>query len=384
MVVSHRRQGGYLLVSAALSILVFSLLMMALLRVQARHAQITQDAGDGAQIAQWAAGLRGFVAAAQSNPGLLGGGTQAGIAWLKPASCGGLASNPPEGYVPCSFSAGPLGPLFSTTFTHDAATNFIMARTTFRLPNGGRPREAIVRADRIAQAALANQATSGGVFFSAFANAPANAIAPVPPASLVIADAGRVVLLASNAPSNDIFLRTDGTNQMLANLNMGGMSIGNALDARFNGNLRVNGQAQVDQGLKVQGPSDLEGGIVTPEVALTGIGKFASEGIYSAQVYTGANSYSIAKPDCSRAGNNPGIYVSMQSTGSPNTGGYSADAIYQARADVYDNGSSWLVQPVMYGTRFDMAMTGQDLQFSKNVVASSPTDMRLVVMTRCR
>lgn len=379
-----RQQGGYMLIAAALSILVFALLTVALLRMQARHAQITQDAGDGAQVAQWAAGLRGLVAAAQSDPGLLVSTPQLGTDWLKPPSCGGRASNPPEGYVPCSFNGGPLGRLFSTSMTHNPATNFIEARTVFVLPNGGRPREAIIRADRVAQAALANQATSGGVFFSAFANVPANAIAPVPPASMVAGDAGRVVLLATNAPSNDIFLRVDGTNQMLANLNMGGMSIGNARDARFSGSVRVEGQLQVDQGAKVKGPADLEGGVVTPEVALTGIGKFASEGIYSAQVYTGASSYTIPKPNCASAGNNPGIYVSMQSTGSPNAGGYSADAIYQARADVFDNGGSWLVQPVMYGTRFDMAMSGADLQFSKNVVASSPTDMRLVVMTRCR
>jgi hypothetical protein len=193
-----------------------------------------------------------------------------------------------------------------------------------------------------------------------------------------------VVLIASNAPSNDIYLRTDGTNAMLANLNLGGFSIANARDGRFSGDLRAQGRIQADGGLIANGPADLRGGLVTADAAITSVGHYASEGIYTAMVLTGATSYTVPKPDCSQAGNNPGIYAALQSTGSPNSAGYTADAIYRSRADVTDNGASWTVTPVVEGTRFDMSVSGTTVTYTKTVVPSNPTDARVLVMTRCR
>jgi hypothetical protein len=48
-------------------------------------------------------------------------------------------------------------------------------------------------------------------------------------------DFGRVLLIASNAPSQDLWLRVDGTNQMLANLNMGGNDLINARNVKADG-----------------------------------------------------------------------------------------------------------------------------------------------------
>lgn len=381
-----RRQGGYILVATLLAVVILSGAMMMVYRAQARSVEIQQSAGDGAQMAQMALGLRGLVAAIQADISLLPAAPQTGVTWLKPPSCGGLATNPVAGYVPCTYTGGAYGAQFSTSFTHVAATNAIEARTTFVVPSvGGSQRAAILRADRIVQSARADHAAPSGVYFSAWSNVPANAVGPVTPALLNPADAGRVVMVASNAPSNDIYLRVDGTNQMLANLNMGGMSIGNARDGRFTGDVRVEGRAQVDQGMVVQGPSDLRGGVVTSEIALTSVGHYASEGIYQAQVLTGATSYTVNKPDCSQAGNNPGIYAAMQGTGTLNRTGYTADAIYSARADVVDMGTRWVVTPVMQGTKFDMTLAGTTLNFTRTVVAAPPpADMRILVMTRCR
>lgn len=377
-------QGGYALIAVMLATIVVSALMMMVFKLQARQADIEKSMADGTQVAQFATGLRGFIAATQQNPALLPGAAKTGVNWLKPAACGGLATNPAEGYVPCAYSGGPLGKLFSTTFTRVVATNYIEARTVFVVPSPGDPKAAVMRAERVAQAALAGQTAASGTFFVALANAPAAAAAPVSPAAMAVADRGRVILVASNAPTNDIFLRTDGTNMMLANLNMGGMSIGNARDGRFTGDVRIEARAQIDQGLTVQGPSDLRGGIVTNDIALTSIGKYATEGIYGAIVLTGATSYSVPKPNCATAGNNPGIYVAMQGTGSVNQGAYAADAIYEARVDVADAGANWTVTPVVQGTRFDMAISGNNLSFNKTVVAANPADMRIVTLLRCR
>lgn len=378
-----RKQRGYLMVEVGLAILVASAMVMMLYRQQARRERIEQDAGNGQELVQFAVGLRGFVAAAQSNPGIIPGTAQTGVNWLKPPACGGLATNPAQGYVPCSYTGGRYGSLLSTTITRNAATNFIEARSSFFVPATSPDR--VVRAERIAQAARAAAATApGGVFFAAYANVPTTANGPVNPAAMAAADRGRVLMIASNAPSNDIYLRTDGTNAMLANLNLGGFSLANALDARFSGDVRAQGRIQADGGLIANGPADLRGGLVTADAAITSVGHYASEGIYTALVLTGATSYTVPKPDCSQAGNSPGIYAALQSTGSPNSAGYTADAVYRARADVVDAGATWTVIPVIEGTRFDMSVTGSNITFSKTVVPSNPTDARVLVMTRCR
>lgn len=380
-----QQQGGYVLVATMLALVVLTAAMGVFFRAQARNMEITQASGDGTQIAQFAGGLRGFIAAVQADPTLLPAAPQPGVAWLKPTACGGLAGNPIEGYVPCSYTGGPMGALLTTTFVYDAATNFVEARTAFVVPaRGGRIETRPLTAERIVQAAMAYQQLPAGVFFSAYANTPVAANAPVAPAAMAATDAGRVVMVASNAPSNDIYLRTDGTNRMLANLNMGGMSIGDARDGRFTGDVRIEGRAQMDQGLTVQGPTDLRGGAVISEIALTSVGKYASEGFYNAQVLTGALSYTVPKPDCSQAGNNPGIYAAIQGTGTVNQGAYAADALYSARVDVTSFGSNWTVRPVVQGTRFDLSMAGTKLTFTKNIVQVTPMDQRVLVMTRCR
>lgn len=378
-----RKQRGYLMVEVGLAILVASAMVMMLYRQQARRERIEQDAGNGQELVQFVVGLRGFIAAAQSNPGIIPGTAQTGVNWLKPPACGGLATNPAQGYVPCSYTGGRYGSLLSTTITRNAATNFIEARSSFFVPATSPDR--VVRAERIAQAARAAAATApGGVFFAAYANVPTTANGPVNPAAMAAADRGRVLMIASNAPSNDIYLRTDGTNKMLANLNLGGFSLANALDARFSGDVRIQGRAQIDTGMTVVGAADMQGGIVTNEIALTSINHYVTEGIYDAKVYSGAASYNIPKPNCAQAGNNPGIYAALQSTGDPNAGGYVADAVYQARVDVNDTGASWTVIPRLYATRIDMAMNGSNLQMTKTVVPGDTTAMKVLIMTRCR
>lgn len=383
-----RQQHGYMLVGTLFAMAVVAASLTVYAKHEARQILYLRAQAEGQSLSQYAVGLRGFIAATQATPGPAPA-PQVGVAWLRPPTCGGLATNPVEGFVPCSYTGGTFGALFNTTFTRNPVTNFIEARTSFVVPaQGDTALNSILLAEQVVQSALANQTLpANGVFFNAFANVPVTANAPAPAAAAPGGDAGRVVMVANNAPSNDIFLRTDGTNQMLANLNMGGFSIGNARDARFNGDVRIDRRLQVDQGATIQGPADLRGGAVTNEIALTSINHFVTEGIYDARVYTGAASYTIPKPNCAAAGNNPGIYVALQGTGTINGDGtYRADSMYEARADVTNAGASWVVTPVMRGTRFDLTVdsaTG-DLVFDKTVATTTPADMRLLIMTRCR
>lgn len=378
-------QRGNAVVAAMIGISLLSGAVVAYLRYADMQRQDDVAREGGRAIAQYAVGLRGYVASVQSNNGLAFSGEQVGVNWLKPPTCGGLASNPVVGYVPCSFRAGGVGQSYRTTVVVNAATNAVEARMQYFVPSGREPGVRIAAAREVAMQARANQVSGSGTsFFQAFANVPANSNTPASPTAVPGADAGRVVVVVNNAPSSDQWLRTDGTNRMLANLNMGGNSIGNARDGAFSGNVRVNQALQVDQGLTVTtGSADLRGGVVTTDVALTDIGAFASQGIYSAEVLSGAPNYWIAKPKCSSAASVPKIFAALQATGSVNAYGYQADAIYSSRVDVTDLGTSWQVTPVIVGTRLDMAVSGSTITLNKSNPTVTPPDARIVVLKKC-
>lgn len=378
------RQQGNALLAALIAVSIFSGLVLAWMLWQAKQQEIDRANAAGKTLAQFGLGLRGFVAAVQSNPAL-GNGTRNGYAWLKPPACGGLATNPVTGYIPCAFTGGEYGDSFSTRIVVDASSNAVEVRTSYVVPQpqSGRGSASEIAA-RIATAASGSgSASMDNAFVNVFANAPEDATG-LPDAAAMLANAGRVVMVLDNAPSNDQWLRTDGTNRMLANLNMGGFSVGNARDGAFSGNVRVNQALQVDQGLTVtSGSADLRGGVVTTDVAMTDIGVFASQGIYAAEVLTGATTYQVAKPRCSATASVPKIFASLQATGTSNVDGYQADSIYSSRVDVTDIGGAWQVTPVVIGTRFDMSVSGSTITLNKSNPTITPRDARIVVLRKC-
>lgn len=211
------------------------------------HQIVDQEAAaSGKQLADLALGVQSFIVAAQSNPALIPGAPVTGSAWLKPPSCGGLATNPAKGYIPCSFpSYGANDTLFNANYTTYFTNNagLIEARTTLKVQFLGDPRNGSTIAAKIANAAMGSSASAGGggnTFFQAYANAPytTNASSVVPYGN---PNYGRVTLVTSNASSQSIFLRVDGTNQMLANLNMGGNDLINAKNINASGNATIAG-----------------------------------------------------------------------------------------------------------------------------------------------
>jgi len=373
---SPRRQRGYLLITTMLALPIIAGIGVWVISQQIRAAQIGRNTAEGSQAAQFAVGLRGYLALSQQKPSVISS-PNTGVDWLKSPSCGGPTHHdasvgwPSEGFVPCTYTGGTHGHLYKTTITRDAFTNLIEARTTFVVPPlGGDPKTAIMAAEQITQGALANQTLpANGMFFTAFANTPETANGPVSPDAITAADEGRVLMVANNAPSNDLWLRTDGTNMMQANLNMGGYSLEDAWGARFRGDV------QMDNVLHVQN------GITTSELYLTGIKKFASEGVYYAETFIGDRP-GIPKPDCSLAGGNPAIYVGIQSLGQlPD-----ADTVlWTGSVDVADAGSTWTARPRLQGVKFDLNWDGSIYTLEKQTVtASNPSGFRYMVMTRCR
>ena len=387
------RQNGQALIGVVIAMAIFglALVLFAQRERQTYYQGVANE--QGAALAQFGVGLRGYIANVQGGSQTLPGNpyTVAGVNWLKPPSCGGLPTNPVQGYVPCSFNAGAVGSSYSTTITQTPATNTIEARTWYIVPPEG---DSITSRGRMAAqvvfAALAQQSLPiNGMFLTAFANTPINATAPVDPGAENPADLGRVLLVANNSPSNDIWLRVDGTNQMLADLNMGGWSIRNAVNGSFSGSIHAQGTIQADNGLSVTaGTAYLKGGTITPDVKVTSINEMASEAIYNAEVLTGSKSYTVPMPNCSLANNgssSPAIYVALQGTGSPEGQG---DALYESHVQVTVSGTNWVVTPVVEATRFTLSgsSSGTSLfvNLNKTISTVNARDQTILVMTKCR
>lgn len=393
----HAQRGQITLIGTLCALAVLALILSDWAARQRHDYEQSRANAQGAASAQFGIGIRGYIAAVQGGTVTMPGNpyTVTGVNFLKPPTCGGLAGNPTAGFVPCNFTGGEFGPDYHTTITQTASTEMITSSTWFTVgaEDGQIANSAANLASMIAFATLAQQTPPlNGMFFDAYANAAINATAQPNPSQITPANRGRVVLYASNAPSNDIWLRVDGTNQMLADLNMGGNSIKNALNGSFAGSVRVQGTEEIDDGLSVtKGTADLRGGVITPDVEVSSVGHMASQALYNMEVVTGQTSYTIPKPDCSEANDGdstPAIYVAMQGTGTPESSG--GDALYEAHANVVSSGNDWIVTPVLHATKF--TLTGgltngnKDLTVAldKTVSQENPTDQVWLVMTKCK
>lgn len=449
------RQRGQAVIGMVIAVGLLALAMVGVLRLW-KESQVESAAKRyGQTLSQFAIGARGFVAAVQSGDRSLPSNPYVanGFAWLKAPACGGLTGNPVDGFIPCTFDGGALGSSYQTSVTLTPATSAVESRTNFFVPKSMVGDDgAGALAASVANAALTQQLPANGTFYTVYANSPTNATAPTPVSSISATNRGRVLLIVNNAPSQDPWLRTDGTNRMLADLNAGGHSLVGAKDGAFSGNLdavsatlrgnlqvngtgtvngdlrtasnfsaagnasingssavqgdswvagdttlnkslNVNGWGKINGGLTVNPPSagqnaaDFNGNIKANDVYISSIGRFASQSFYDLQVFTGATAYNVTKPNCSAVAHQPStpqIFASMQTTGSA-TGG---DALYDARAIVYDYGSYWQVRPWVNRSVFTLTQTGSgetiQVGLNKTTSATWASDGTVLVMRSCQ
>lgn len=374
-----------------------------------------ESAVAGNQLAGFSIGVQNFIAAAQNNPAIIPASPIIGSNWLKPPSCGGLAANPVKGYIPCSFpSYGPNDTLFNgvyqTYITNNAGT--IDARTTFLVQFLGNNHEASTIAAKIANSALGSTASAGSItgnntFFNATSNADyaSNFSGVIPFGS---PNFGRVTAIASNNPSQSIFLRVDGTNQMLAALNMNNNDLINARDIQAYGRALIGGdgifgggvvaqgsvasgadisaQNNINAGKKINAGTDIvagrnivAGGDVVASSVTNSDGSKPSltRGVYSASMVSGPAS--IAKPVCS-SGQSPQIFAALQS--SATSGG---DAIDGIDLQVSDAGGSWNINPVLHVLHLSMtaATVSSPSYLVKSWSNESPSNAKIIVFTKC-
>jgi len=427
---------------AALSLLAIALGVWAVHYQRMRLHEQASIYGQG--LSQYAVGMRNFVASVQGGSIVLPGNTltATGVDWLKPTTCPGGTQPANTNFLPCEFNGGFLGSSYSTTITRIPATNKIEARTFFVVPRGDLPQSSMgVMAADVAEAALAQQTLpANGTFYSVFANVSETSVDPnaaSSPSAITAANRGKVLMIVSNDASNDVFLRTDGTNKMLAALNVGGNDIVNARNGTFTGNLdamsaelhgnlwthgtsrldgdvtansnltvagnsqvngtqKVNGALTVGGGANVTGDATVTGKVEANDVAIDSVGFNASQGIYQGTVFGGYQPdgvtpvtplppYLVAKPvNGCPGGAAPQLLASLQGTGASSAG----DPLVQVGVTVDDLGGSWRVHPYRDTVHYDVKYTVSGNNVTVNMVptvtrANDVTGVMVRALIKC-
>lgn len=180
----------------------------------------------GTNLRAFSSGVIRFIS---DNVGSISNGTQpSSTAWLKSSSCGGSIAG--DGYLPCSFpDRTPYGDNYTTTFS--VAGGVVQANVSIPWPlvrgvRNGRLGALVARSASVDMGPISSN------------------VAPVDPAMLgwlnvrdpldTMANQRTEVIVATNV-SRDIFLRTDGANDMDADLDMNSNNIVNVVNVTASG-----------------------------------------------------------------------------------------------------------------------------------------------------
>jgi type II secretory pathway pseudopilin PulG len=219
----RKRQGGLTLVELLLVTGLSSLILVLSLSAKEADLQQAQAAQTGALLFRYENAVRTYLSQ-QTTPAL---GVKDGSAWLKNTTCGGTLVVGKE-YLPCDFPAASasdpirFGRLSLSTLVQSTGTspNVKTTATTttspFSLYDKGvltrRSDLAGISAITAASAINANRNASSSEEGTSLANAVTHVTYKADPLSSTI------VMVASAAPNNDVWIRTDGANAMRAAL----------------------------------------------------------------------------------------------------------------------------------------------------------------------
>lgn len=257
----HQGQEGYTLIGMLLALSVaLAALPMAHEKMQRESVnQYAKTAGN--ELAQISNGVRHYVERFQAGDDPALPTPADSLDFFRPQVCGGRALpffNNDEGYIPCRVGRyGPNETIVGADYRFNANTfgvNGVEVRVDYVVDNPVDQGRIGVVASRIANAANAHGGTpQNGLFESVMANVSQGATDPNnDPAFNPAVDRGRVLLVTSNRPSDDPWLRTDGTNEMNANIRAGGNSLVNADSIEASGDLVLGNDAFIGGGTVIE------------------------------------------------------------------------------------------------------------------------------------
>ncbi|WP_019583724.1 hypothetical protein [Thioalkalivibrio sp. ALE16] len=384
---ARARQEGFTLIGMLLA------LSVAVAALPLAHKMMDRSTADssaktaGNELAQLSVGLRGYIGDIQAGVVTPTAGP-VDLDHFRPESCGGPARghlDVSEGYIPCHIARyGNSDTIFGTDYdieVNNFGTDGWEVRAYFDVLSNQPDRRGVL-AHRVINTASAHSGQpANGLFQNFLANVPVNSNDPSAstqdPAD---PDFGRAMVVASNRPSDDMWLRTDGSNEMNANIRAGGNSLVNADSIDASGDMVLGNNAfiggdtviqrslevgqSINSGLNIRADGNLFAGndvvattdvvagdnvyagnnvvaderVLARDMYIEDIDKLVSQGIYNQVVLSGTG-MTVQKPQCP-AGIDPGVYTSIQSIA-----GESGEPIHGQRVNVTDLGSEWRIDP---------------------------------------
>lgn len=384
--VPRQRQGGFFtLISMLLVVVIIGLLLPYINGWLTENRLRTKADASGALLAQYTGALRAFLSArgdtALADIGCAAGAlcAQAGTDWLKnSANCGAATGTLTAAYLPCNFPNRIYGRDLTThLFVRDGANHAVVRM------DGWVDRNDAARPDLSSRSAItANAGTVGagvqtvsgggpdyaalnplaGAFYSYYVYETGNPWvydtgieAPQPTDNQIIAE-------SNSAPSLDAWLRTDGSNQMNADLNMGGNDIIN-ID-----NIQVS---------TLQATGDIEAN----DFIITSMGRLRASSLWSNSIVVTASNQDVAQPTCPSGSTPDGDFsvrkVVYYPNGSPGVpGSQIGDISGQAAYLVVSGPGAW--RPVV-----EITSTNAPDPTVPVVLNTANSDVVGVIFTRC-
>ncbi len=228
---SVQSQHGFFLIELMVAIAILGLLSVWFMQDAVRESENTQAKQIGKLMVTYVNATRGYLSDnAAAIAALATPVTYASSSWLKSTSCPtpGTAA---KAYLPCDFpDTLPLGVTLSATKQAGIGGRAEINTKTSVISVSATTREDL--AGVATMAANGEPLTGPSVLSNIIATRFTHGTG---------ANAGRVLASVSNAPTTDAWLRTDGSNAMAANLNMGGNSITGAANISASGNISTTG-----------------------------------------------------------------------------------------------------------------------------------------------
>lgn len=350
---TRSRQHGFVFMAELSMALIAAITALAIAMIYWKNAREDDRAiRAGQELSQMTSAVAEWMAYNGNDSAVLPDGstlTQNGVAWLKATTCpGGTVTNPVNGFLPCDFGVYPGGfstPLFAnyaTTITRNGGAVQSVITYIPVMPGNENQRLGHIAgvisktAQELGSSAAIPALTSYRTYHSNISVATATAGNPyqIPANVATTPDFGRVIAVISDQTNNDIWLRVDGGNTMLAALRMNGNDM---VGAR---NIGASGTVVVTDGT----PGNAEGVVIADNVAImdatlpSGDNPMASQGVYYMNVVpTGAT---IPKPTCP-TGSTPQIFAAPQSMKRTIAG--QVFPIHAHDINLTDSGASWII-----------------------------------------
>jgi len=224
----RHNEKGFMLLQAVTAIALSAIVSVGLMQKNIEDQSVSQAEIAGKLIHQYTSAVAEYTS--DNNTTIAAGYNPVGVNWLRTAAtCGAANGTGAKDYLPCSFpSTFSFGLTPNTLFTSLGGGKWSVTTTFGRILNGANIRMDLAEIAKKAAMGLGNEQATP-LTSTTFHEYKVDYTAGV--------TEGTLLSVVNTNTSTDAWLRTDGSNRMNANLNVGGNDVVNARDGIYSRNV---------------------------------------------------------------------------------------------------------------------------------------------------